>query len=348
MSNAPQASGFGTVFTNLKVSTKIVAGFAVVLAIVLVSSAVSYMSLARIAADFDGYTEKSAFAAAVATVDEAFTDFERNAQIFAATGGKREADAALAAAAGTRSALDGAAKLTDDPAEKKELKAASEAAQSYAKNFDKLVAARTAQDTLTRTVLDVAGPAAAEGFQQLAGLAARGGNSNAEVLALTGLQSLMTVRINANKLLARHEAAAASAAEQAAHDLEATLAGLDAAVRVADQRKALGDVGALVTKYLQAYEKGAELSHEIETLAQVELLEVGHELMADLNTIKAAIDADEKQLEEGLHGTTETAELAAMVIGLAGLVLGGFLALLIGRTISRPVIGMPNRLHQHR
>ena len=95
------------------------------------------------------------------------------------------------------------------------------------------------QKKLVEGTLDPLGASLQQNFDALIAAAAKAGNGSVSVLGYEGRQQLMLARLNANKLLGRHEQAAADAAEKSFANLTAALQALDAATKGADFRKTL-------------------------------------------------------------------------------------------------------------
>src|SRR5262249_26217497 len=77
--------------------------------------------------------------------------------------------------------------------------------ENYNKYFDKVVTLKREQSSLVKDVLDPAGARLRTDIRQLQATAAKNGVSDVASLAGEAVDQLMLVRLNANKLLARHE-----------------------------------------------------------------------------------------------------------------------------------------------
>src|SRR6185295_14309438 len=125
--------------------------------------------------------------------------------------------------------------------------------EDYSKAFDKIVTQKREQAKLVKEVLDPSGAKLRTDFEDLQAAAAKAGVSNTEILAGEGLKHVMLARLNANKLIARHEQAASDAAEKAFADLKLVMGGIDAAIRVAEVRRLFDEIKVLANKYHETY-----------------------------------------------------------------------------------------------
>ena len=340
ISNAPQASGIGAAFANLKVSTKISLGFGITLAILLAVAATSYVALTHIKTDYETVRLRTTVGGIFSDIDFAFAETRRHVVDFADNGTKAEADAALAGLKVVRGHLDTGFKTVKVPARRQALQKIADEADAYAAGFAKVLAQRNELTALIATTLDPTGAKVSANLQELAALAARSANTNAQLLAFESLQNSMQLRLNFNKFVARKDDAIALAAKQAASALEASLAGLDAAIRTPDLRKPFDETAALATKYVSAYEHGEELVTETDHLVHGEMKAAANEAAAQIAEVRDAIDKELEELGAGLEAQIASAEFESILFSVIGVVLGLASALLIGRVISRPVIGM--------
>jgi methyl-accepting chemotaxis protein len=217
----------------------------------------------------------------------------------------------------------------------------SEQFEKYGKDFEKLIALKQEQNKLVKEVLDPSGLKSTVEIEELqAAAVAKAGNSNTMLMAGEALKQLLLVRLNVNKLLGRHDQSSADGAEKALAALKTAMTAFGAAITSDDVRKEFVDVNANVEKYAEAYHKAAQNAHESDVLANVEMLKMAQTIADDAAAVKQSGITEETKIE---HETTETmasTESLVMMIAVGNLVLGIALAWLIGRAISKPVVGL--------
>jgi methyl-accepting chemotaxis protein len=104
----------------------------------------------------------------------------------------------------------------------------------------------------------------------------------------------------------------------------------------AEVRKLFDDVNTHVAQYTEAYKKAAHDSHEIDKLLNGEMKTLAAAIDQDAGLVRDAAIAEEKQIEKDVDSQIDATERFILILALSGMVLGGLLAWLIGRSISTP------------
>jgi methyl-accepting chemotaxis protein len=100
------------------------------------------------------------------------------------------------------------------------------------------------------------------------------------------------------------------------------------------------DVNANVQKYTEAYHKAAHNAHETESLVNGEMSKVAQAIAAAAANIKESGLAEEAKIEHETVSLISSTEALVLAIAIGSMVLGMALAWLIGRAISKPVVGL--------
>jgi methyl-accepting chemotaxis protein len=217
----------------------------------------------------------------------------------------------------------------------------SEQFGKYSKDVDKLIALKQEQNKLTKEVLDPLGAKSRSEIEELqAMIGDKPGNAKNTILAREALNQLLLARLDVNKLLGRHEQSSADGAEKALASLKVAMTALGAAITDGEARRVFVDVNANVGKYAEAYHKAAQNAHEVEVLANGDMAKFAQAIGADAEAIKESGIADETRIEHETAGLIAATESLILMIAVGSLALGVVLAWLIGRTISKPVVGL--------
>ena len=331
---------------NLKIKTKILLGFASVLAILAAVGVQGYVLLNGVSNQFDAYAQRVNVVSVASDVDREFTDVRRLVRDYTAGGREDVAKATGEATKLVRAKIEEGVALTKNPERLKQFKEMSEQAAEYAKNFDKLVVLKREQDKLIHEVMDPSGTKLRERFGALAAAAAKAGDGNASALAGTGLESLMVFRLRVNKMLGRHEEAAAKAAEEALVEFNKIMTGLDGATKSTSFRGVYDEIAAVSRKYADGFHRAFKDGRAIEELVNGEMRKESEIIAKDARLIKESGVAEEHQIEHETHGLIDRATMISLVLAVAGLGIGLVLAWLIGRGITRPILQMTGAMDE--
>src|SRR5262249_27239732 len=195
-------------------------------------------------------------------VDREFLAFRRFVREFALTGDEAEIAPAEQGRNTLKEAVSKGLATFKNPERKAKMESISKEFETYAQYFDKVIALKREQAQLVKDVLDPSGAKLRTDIQQLQAIAAKNGVSNVVILAGEAVDQLMLVRLNANKLLARHEQSSADAAERAFSNLQTVMASIDGAITHEEGRKLFGEIKTLGQKYHEGYLRAAALNHE--------------------------------------------------------------------------------------
>ena len=335
------SSGLFGFFTNRRINTKIMIGFAVVLALTAVLSAMSYQGFGKVSEGFEAFNQRVKVVGIAREVDRGFVSFRRFVREFSLSGD----ESLIAEARKRQQALAKSIKQGIDeiknPERHQKMVELNQQFELYGKDFDKLVALKQEQNKLTKEVLDPLGLKSRAEIEQLQTMAvAKAGNSNTMVLAGEALKQLLLARLNVNKLLGRHEQSSAEDAEKALAELKVAMTAFGAAIVSDDVRKVFSDVNANVEKYTEAYHTAAHNAHEVELLSNGEMAKAAQAIGAAAEAIKESGVAEETKIEHETESLIASTESLILMIAIGSLVLGIVLAWLIGRAISKPVVGL--------
>jgi methyl-accepting chemotaxis protein len=335
------ANGLFGFFTNRRINTKIMIGFAVVLALLAMLSVMSYRGFGKVSEGFGAFNQRVKVVGIVRDVDRGFVAFRRFVREFSLSG----EESLIAEARKRQEALARSIKQGLDEIKNPERRAGMNEIntqyEKYAKNFDKLVALKQEQNKLVKDVLDPLGLKSRTEIEELQVMAvAKAGNSNTMVLAGEALKQLLLARLNVNKLLGRHEQSSAEGAETALAALKTAMSAFGLGIVNDDVRKVFLDVNANIEKYAEAYHKAAANAHEVELLANGEMSKEAQAIAAAAESVKASGVAEEAKIEHETEQTIASTEGLILTVAIGSLVLGMMLAWLIGRAISKPVVGL--------
>jgi methyl-accepting chemotaxis protein len=324
-------------FNNLKVNAKIMLGFAVVLVIMIGVAVSGYKTLADISHEFDTFTQRVKVVGIARDVDREFLAYLRLVREYAVSGKDEDAAKANDARPQLAAAIETALKEIKNPERLAKMKEISEEFAKYTTNFEKLSVLRQSQVAQVRDVLDPNGVKLRLDLEELQKAAAKDGDSNAVILAGTAMEHVMAVRLNVNKMLARHEEAAREAADKAFEDVKTAMAGLGKVAASGTASALFADVNERVETYHNAYEKAADDMFEIDALVNGEMKKSAEDIAVRAAEIKKSGIEDEHKLELETVATIGSGQNFVLILSLVGLALGTVLAWLIGRGISTPI-----------
>ncbi|MDQ8697533.1 methyl-accepting chemotaxis protein [Hyphomicrobium sp. LHD-15] len=327
-----------TIFNDMKVNTKIAAGFSAILAIMIGVGAYGYFGVAHVGDNFESYAQRVAVVDTVSEIDREFLTFRRLVRE-TATSQDPVAAAKLAHEEEQRvtAAIEHGIREIHNPERHEKILALKTRFEEYAKLARKAETLRQEKDEVGHKVLDADGAKLKADLEHLLTVAAREGNSNALILGNEVLKHVMQIRLSVNLLLGRHDLTAKEKADQTFGEVATILATLDGLISSPEARKDFDEVKKLVAEYHEGYEKAVVIDGELDQLLGKDMPALAENVAADATAIRESASADEHALKAEATDLISTTETMMLWSGIGGVALGAFLAWLIGRGISTPI-----------
>ena len=328
-------------FADRKIGVKIAIGFFCVLAITAAISAMANLAFGIVATSFETVGKRVEMVGIVRDVDREFLAMQRYVREYAMLGRERDMETAQARRKSVNDAIKDALRAIADPERTAKIKELAEQFDVYGKTFDALIPLRREEAKLTSEVLDPAGVRLRADIQKLQQWTVeKSDNINAVILAGEAMKQLMIARLNVTRLLGQREQAAAEAAEKASGDLESVLTEMEGVADTAEARSLLAEIKTLAQKYHQTYRRAAEISERIDALVNGDMVKIGDAVATDAQAIKQSGIADQQAIEQSTIDLIRNREQFILWLAVGGLVVGVLLAWLIGRAISKPLVGL--------
>ena len=336
------AGGRGLIvrFADRRISIKLAIGFACVLAILCLVSAMAYLAFGRVATSLDAYRERVRAVGLVGEIDRDFLAIRRDTREFVFTGREANATAATETAnrleRSIRSALDA---IVDAGAHGKMADVAGLVDQ-YMAAFAHVVELKHKQDQMVRETLDPAGQKLQRNLEAVQKAAKEAGTPEAADAAADGIKQALLVRLNTNQLLSRHEQGTTNSVETAYIYLKKALRSVDAASAGTAFRPAYDEAAEQSQTYYFTYVEAFALNQQLDKLINGEMQEVAGRIAADNDAIRRAAADDEARLDAETHRIGLRTSWLILAFAGGGLILGAALAWALGRSIARPVVAL--------
>ncbi len=280
-------NGLTSLFADRKISTKVAAGFGVVLLILAVSSSIAYLSFGQTAVAIGNYATLVRNSSIYQDIDQQVTQYRGHVREFVYSGNEETAATAIKDGEALRRQIaDGLTRITN-PDRHRLLEDAAKQADAYALNFEHEHAMLAEQAKLETETLDVVGAQLSDGFSAILADAIKADNAAAQPLAIEGRRLSLMLRLDANKRLGRHDEAASKADEQHAAELLQVLAKLDAATKDTGLNAAVKNEASLIDRYQTAFRRASSLDTDKVTLMNGVMRQAGETLAADAVKAKA-------------------------------------------------------------
>ena len=324
-------------FKNLKIGTKIAVGFGSVLLLTIVVGAAGYIGLHKSSDGFAGYREMARDANLVGQLQASMLMVRIIVKDFVSTASEKDRQEYHDYIKQMHSFLANARKEIKIPSRAAKIEFVAEEVKKYEAGFDELVGSQTRRDQLVKKTLDVIGPEMERKLFAIMESAHK--DDNAETAFYTGqtLRDLLLARLYVVKFLDDNSSASESRAHREFTAFQAQLEKLDQLLKNSRRRALLAEVHKRSGEYLEAFNGVVQAITERNQTVTGVLDKIGPRVAGAVDDVKLDIKTTQDQLGPALVASNRQASLIMVIVGLAALIGGGIMALMIIRGIAVPL-----------
>jgi methyl-accepting chemotaxis protein len=322
---------------TLRFRGKVTLGFAVVLVVSTASMGIAYLGFERVSAGVATYRNSVSEADLARNIDRELISYRSLAQYFVATGKEDDAKAALAAEASLKDAIYQSMKGTANPARLDQITRLEREFRTFTKIFADILKVKRDSTLVTQNQL-------ARGANMLRykldDLPSNAGDSELQAIdfgAKKATAQFQTVTALANTFVINSDRTVAASALARLKFVENSLAAISSTDEKIQQ--ALKEASALLEEYRQALSKLIDNAKEIDELVG-EMADSAAAIVKGAGVMKADLFSDQQRLESESDAIVGETERLIMMLAAGGFLVGGALALLLGKGISRPMTAM--------
>ena len=321
----------------MRFRAKVMLGFAVVLAISAVSMGIAYLGFERVSVGVTSYRKSVSEADLARNIDRELISYRALARYYVVTGKEDDGKAALAAEASLKDAIDQSMKGTTNPAGLEQIARLAREFRTFTKIFADILKVKSDSALVTQNQLTRGGTMLRYKLDDLASNAAEAELPAVELGAKQVTAQYQAATALANTFVINSDQTVATSALARLKFVENSLR----AISSTDEKivQSVKEVSALLDEYRKSLSKLVENSKSIDELT-TEMAESATAIMQGSGAMKVALLSDQQRLEsESDASIGETERLIAM-LAAGGFLLGGVLAVLLGKGISRPMTAM--------
>ena len=322
---------------TLRFRGKIMTGFAVVLAISAASLGIAYLGFERVSAGVSSYRSSVSEADLARNIDRELISYRSLVRYYVVTGKEEDAKTAQQAEATLKDAIDQAMKGISNPTSLEQLARLEREFRAFTKIFAAILKTKQDNELVAQNQLMRSGMSMGYKLDDLVSAAAEAALPPVEFGAKQVATQFQAVKALAGTFVANGDQAVATSALARLKFLENALNAIPSTN--ATIQPVHKEIAALLATYQNALATLIDNDKEIVELT-AEMADSADAIMKGASAIKADVVADQQRLAAESNAIVgETERLIAMLA--AGVVLlGGALAVLLGRGMSRPMIVM--------
>jgi methyl-accepting chemotaxis protein len=323
---------------TLRFRAKVSLGFAVVLAITAVSMAFAYVGFEHVSAGVTAYRAIVSESDLAQNIERDLISYRALARYYVVTGKEDDAKAALAAEAALRDAIDQSMRNTTNLARVNQVTRLSREFHVFTKILADVVKFKRDSELVGQNQLMRSGNLLRYKLDDLPSGADDDSMQAAVTLASKKVATLFqTASALVNTFIVNSDQSVAASAAARLKFVEAALQAIPA--EEAKIAQSVKDASAQLEEYRNALTKLIDNAKEIDELS-IEMADSTVAILKASNAMKADLLADQQRLDSESSATISETQRLIVLLAVGGFALGGLLALLLGKGISRPMIAM--------
>ena len=324
----------------MKLKTRVLSGFLMVVAILLAVGALSYFSASQMGGTIQTLVSRAEVGEVVGAIDRRIVELRWRVGVFHTTGAAEDRTAVVAGAQAIRDEIQAASARLAVPERRAKLDEIAIEFEAYIRDFARSAHLRGEIDQLVAAKIDPLGVKMQTLFTTMRLTAMGLGLDGQAGLANVALLRTLELRLGVNRLLARYDAMELDRVEKSFGALSATMLSLEDGAKDNPLEKPFGEVKPMVGEFRAAFDRLLQADAEIRTL-------VGESMKARAQVIAEAA----QQINDGARGERQAAQAEAaaaaertqtltLALAAVGLAVGLVLAFVLASGVSRPVVAM--------
>ncbi|MET3304471.1 methyl-accepting chemotaxis protein [Bradyrhizobium diazoefficiens] len=331
-----------TLLSSLRFHTKIILGFVAVLAISAISLAIAYIEFERVSTGVDSYRRSVSEADLARSIDRELLSYDYSVRHYVITGKEEDASAALEAEARLKSAIERSRKDTA-PARLQSIDKLAKEFDRFAATFAEILKVKRDSAVIVQNELIRNANLLSYNFDNISSNASGAERQAVEFSAKQMSAQFQTASLLASNFVVNGDRSLASGALKRLSFVENTLSAIDSG----DERivAAFKELKRLLSSYMRALERLVANARMIEGLL-TQMGESGGNIVQGATMMKSDLVSEQQRLDTESQDITSKTERLIIALSVGGIMLGGVLAVLLGMSISRPMIAMCSAMRQ--
>ena len=326
-------------FANMRVFPKVLTGFGLVLALLTAVAAISFFSLEKIETGVKTYSRIESTVSGMLMIQRDLTETRRNVIVFAETGQSAAADTARKMGAAVKKHIAETAALIADPARKAALLAVDQPVSAYLGHFETVAKQRAERDALLRDQLNPSGEKAQAAVEAVSKYAIT--NRDFDLIEKTNAIEayVASARVAVLRFLSNPTTEQGERANTEFEKFDRAIADLARGASGQLQRLS-ADLVTQKDAYRAAFGQIVVREIELDRLVNTTMAGLASEVKAKTDELTDLQNERNAEVIDETFGLISSSVLLVSALSLGAIGLGILLAVLIGRGIAKPVVGM--------
>ena len=324
-------------FKNISIGKKMSLGFGSILTILVIVSGVSYKAILNGSDGFTAYREMARDSNLASRLQANMLMMQMSVKNFIISGNEKDQEQYNNYLKKMNTYLEESRKEITRPDRAKKIDSVDEKLIEYEKDFEKIVNFMNQRNDLVHNVLNVEGPLMEKTMTSIMESANRDLDMTAAYNTGLGMKHLLLGRLYMAKFLDTNDQSAVEHVHLEFKEMQKYLDILNIELQNPDRRIMLKKVIEAKKKYTEAFDKLVETIFARNTIITGKLYQVGPYVAENVEHVKLSIKAVQDDMGPKLVASNKRSSILIIVLSVLALGTGFILALLITRSITKPI-----------
>ncbi|HMA61142.1 MAG TPA: methyl-accepting chemotaxis protein [bacterium] len=322
---------------KMPLSKKIIGGFAIVIALLLVVGIVSFFSLSSASSSFETYRGWARDANLAGRVQANILMTRMNVKDYIDTHNEKDIQEYESYVKNVDDFLETANKNIQNPQRAKLVDGIIENFETYKRAFPEMTGYMEERYRLTENILDIQGPRAEEKLTEIMRSAREDGDAIASTVAGMAMRNLLLARLYQAKFLETNSSSDVDRVETELEAMQQQLNTLDNELQNRNRRALLAEVKEAREKYATAFQKVVRAINNRNEIIDGTLDRLGPVFAGEIEEVKLSVKEDQDELGPKVQAANVRSMIITAIVALIALVVGVVAAKIIIKAITIPI-----------
>jgi len=327
-------------FQNLSINRRITIGFGMVVAVLIVISTLAFLGFLRSETNFGTYRGAALVTNELGRLQANLILTRLNVKEFIVSGSETAIEEARNRANSTLGFVESAKALKDSTDDLATLDTIAESMRSYVKYFEQVIEKRTLRNAVVFDKIDPVGVKMRKELQEVIDTAYRDGDPEAVRAGGVAMTHLMLARFYVADFLVTNDQSSADRVAKEIAEFNTGLGNLLIELQNPRRRALTTQTIADMKAYHQAFGEVTEIIFSRNAIIKTRLDQIGPEIARLAEDLKLSNKKIQDVIGPELVQTFKTLEIGMLVAALIATAMAVFIAIVIGRSIVRPITSM--------
>ncbi|NVK19062.1 MAG: HAMP domain-containing protein [Methylocystaceae bacterium] len=331
---------------QLKLRTKLIVSFLVVLSFLVISSGLAYKQFVTVGHEVEHYSKIVQGASKASQIETLFLTLRTHAREYAVTANESDAKAVHDISGQLIDEINQALNRDTNPEHQKYLQEMKQDAELYLKDFAHVEVLEHEYYDLVKNHMDPQGAKISAELDMILKEIIGEDNNSARSYAEDAIKHALNARLYSNLVIGNKDE---TMGQKAKEEFDLLRAAVDKLLQTSRSEREIAlahDIKKLADGYEKTLSRVIHDTQEIRELVDVKMAKYAHTLVEDAAVLQKSATKEEAIIEAETLANIQTGEMELIIIGVSSFILGLVVAWILGGFLAKPIQAMTHIMNE--